>query len=133
MRRPALRATRPEGQAVPGPAVGVSALPAGGVRPAARTQPAAPQGVLLPPMAPDARRPVHGRVRPVLPTDRPRPGPLRPEGAGPGTSRCQRPRRRASPTPRGVHPMTTAAQSGLTEADRSVFTGVDVCGEAGLA
>lgn len=29
--------------------------------------------------------------------------------------------------------MTTAAQSGLTEADRSVFTGVDVCGEAGLA
>ena len=43
----------------------VPALPAGGVRPAPRGEPATAQGVLLPAVAADARRPVHGRLRPL--------------------------------------------------------------------
>ena len=66
----------PEGQAMSGPALGLPALPASGVRPPSRGQPAAAEDVLLPAVAADARRPVHGRIRPVLPADRPGPGPL---------------------------------------------------------
>ena len=90
LRRPAVRPARAEGPALPGPALGLPALPAGGLRPAARREPAAAESVLLPAMAADARRPVHGRVRPVLPADRPGAGPLRPRRPGPGSP----PRRR---------------------------------------
>ena len=44
LRRSAVRTARPEGQALPGPAVGLPAVSAGGVRAAARTEPAAAEG-----------------------------------------------------------------------------------------
>ena len=90
LRRPAVRAARPEGQTLPGTAVGLPALPAGGVRAPARGEPAAAEGVLLPAMAADARCPVHGRVRPLLPADRPGAGPLRPCCPRRGCPRCRR-------------------------------------------
>ena len=49
---------------MPGTSLGLPALPAGGVRSAARSEPAATQGILLPPVAADARRPLHDRLGP---------------------------------------------------------------------
>jgi hypothetical protein len=123
----------PKGKTLPGQAMGVPAVPAGGVRAAARLQPAAAEGVLHPAVAADARRRVHGRVRPVLPADRPGPGPARPDGAGRRGPRRRRPRRRAAAAARGGHTMT--AVSALTAPAGpagSVFAGVDVCRVAGL-
>ena len=65
LRRSAGRAARPGREAMPGTALGLPALPAGGVRSAARGEPAAAQGILLPPMAADARRALHGGLRPL--------------------------------------------------------------------
>jgi hypothetical protein len=76
----------PKGKTLPGPPLGLPALPAGGVRTPARSEPVAAQGVLLPTMAADACRPVHGCVRPLLPADRPRAGSLRPGRRG--SRRC---------------------------------------------
>src|SRR5664280_419223 len=99
LRRSTVRTARPQGQTVPGPALGVSAVSPRRVRAAARTEPAAAEELLLPPMAAAAERPVHGRVRALLPAGRAGPGPLRPRRAGRGHPADRRPRRRATPAP----------------------------------
>ena len=133
LRRSAVRPARPEGQTLPGPAMGVPALPAGGVRAPARGEPVAAQGILLPPMAADAHRAVHGRVRPLRPPHRPSPGPVRPGGPGPRrstTSPTTTPNFRCVPRrPPGDRRHRPAPP---TSARRSVFAGADVCHEAGL-
>jgi len=91
LRRPAVRPARPERETVPGEAVGLPPLPAGGVRSAARAEPAAAQGVLRTPVAADGERTLHGRLRPVLPAGRRDPGPLRPRRPGRRITPGQRP------------------------------------------
>src|SRR5664279_5555728 len=83
----------------PGPALGVSAVSPRRVRTAARTEPAAAEELVLPAMAEAAERPVHGRVRALLPAGRAGPGPLRPRRAGRGHPADRRPRRRTTPAP----------------------------------
>ena len=128
----------PRGKPCPGPPVGLFAVPAGGVRAPARGQPAAVAGVLLPAVAAAARRPVHGRLRPVCHPGPPGPGLLRPCGAGPGGWPGQRRRRRAAASPRGAHHMsamrTQAAAGAGTDAvaGPSPFAGVNVCDVAGF-
>ena len=129
VRRPAGRTARAEGTALPGQAVGLPALPAGGLRPPARRQPAAAEGVLLPAVAADARRPVHGRVRPVLPADRPGTGPLRSRRPGPGSPPRRRRRQRTPAASRGAHPMTAAVLP-FPHPGRSPFAGTDICRQA---
>ncbi|MGH3274137.1 MAG: hypothetical protein ACRDNZ_07405, partial [Streptosporangiaceae bacterium] len=59
------------------------------------------QGVLLPAMAANARCPVHGRVRPLLPADRSGVGPLRRRRGGRRGQPGRGPRRRTAATPGG--------------------------------
>src|SRR6266536_4756572 len=114
--------------------MGVPAVPAGGVPAPARTQPAATQGVLRPPVPADDHRRVRPRVRPVRQPARQRdPAPVRPEGARPRSHRGRRPQRRASAARRGDHLMPTTAPAVAAAPRRSVFAGADVCHTAGLA
>ena len=116
---------------LPGQAVGLPALPAGDLRPPPRRQPAAAEGVLLPAMAADALRPVHGRLRPLLPAGRPGPRPLRPRRPGPGCPPGHQRRQRDPATPRGEHTMTAALPALAPSPGRSPFAGADVCQRAG--
>ena len=134
MRGPAGRAARPGRQAVPCQAVGMPALSAGGVRASTRGKPVAAQSVLLPPMAADAGRAVHGDLRPLRRADRPsspasirpRCTPRLPRSATPTTnSRCGR-RNAAHDT------QATVSVEPYGEGRRSPFANADVCGEAGL-
>jgi hypothetical protein len=65
LHRPAIRTARPGRQAMPGPPVGVPALPACDLRTTACRQPAPPEGMAVPAVGADARRAVHGHLRAV--------------------------------------------------------------------
>ncbi|MET9618965.1 hypothetical protein [Kitasatospora indigofera] len=117
----------------PGPALGLLALSAGRLRPPARGQPAAAQGVLLPAVAADARRPLHGRFRSLRDPRPAGPGPLRPRCPDIGGPPCRRSGRRTSPAARGDDRMTTAlATTPGFDGRSAVFAGTHVCHEAGL-
>ena len=95
------RRARPERAAVSGAAVGLSALPAGGVPAPARAEPVATQGLLRPPVPADAHRAVRARVRALRRPARPRdPAPAARGHPRPGRPAGPRRRHRAAPTPR---------------------------------
>src|ERR1700730_11757204 len=78
---PSAACAQPGRQTLSRTALGLSAVPTGGVRPQTRGEPVAAQGILLPPMAADARRALHGGVRSLRRTDRPDSGSFRPRRA----------------------------------------------------